>query len=69
MGVAGGRAWMRDSVALITKEHVHGLKGDELARAVDTDFKAMGCFGYISWIQFAEGLEFFYCFHNRLPQI
>ena len=49
-------------MALITKEHVHGRKGDELARAVDTDFKAMGCFEYISWIQFAEGLEFFSCF-------
>ena len=55
----------RDSAAFIT-EHAHGLKGDELARAVDTDFQAMGCFGYISWIQFAEGLEFFCCFHNRL---
>ena len=55
-------------MALITKEHVNGLKGDELARAVDTDFKALGCFGYISWIQFAKDLEFFYCFHNRLPQ-
>ena len=53
-------------MAFITEEHAHGLKGDELARAVDTDFKAMGCFGYISWIQFAEGLEFFCCFHNRL---
>lgn len=52
------------------KRACYGLKVDRLARAVDTVFRAMGCFGYISGFQFAKGLElFFYCCHDKLSQI
>ena len=45
-------------------------KETRLTGAVDSSFRAMEYFGYIGWIQIAQGLVLvFYCCHNKLQQI
>lgn len=52
-----------------TDEHAY-VHGDRLAGPVGECVRTMGSFGYVSWVQSAQGLVLiFFCCQNKVPQI